>query len=187
MTIIEKNDLLLMIVCYILTCYLTVPRENSITGKTSDLTKNSKPGDLAKHVKSKLNKLRRKPLASKGPQVRHLLCISNIDTHYYFNLFVLGAELLGKSPCILLFQRPLKCLTNKWFRHLKFAKSWLRFPWKKNIKKKKLHSLKFAQWQLGERSKNYLPVYISYLHLFWKMLIFIFRGFWLLIRSVNSP
>ena len=130
---IEKNDLLFMIVCYILTCYLTVPRENSITGKTSDLTKNSKPGDLAKHVKSKLNKLRRKPLASKGPQVRHLLYISNIDTHYYFNLFVLGAELLGKSPCILLFQRPLKCLTYKWFHPLKFAKSWLRFPWKKNF------------------------------------------------------
>lgn len=136
MTIIEKNDLLLMIVCYILTCYLTVPRENSITGKTSDLTKNSKPGDLAKHVKSKLNKLRRKPLASKGPQVRHLLCISNIDTHYYFNLFVLGAELLGKSPCILLFQRPLKCLAYKWFCPLKFAKSWLHFPWKKTLKRK---------------------------------------------------
>nr|XP_022326093.1 transcriptional adapter 1-like [Crassostrea virginica] len=63
------NEFLLAIIsrCQTLSSSL-VPRENSITGKTSDLTKNSKPGDLAKHVKSKLNKLRRKPLASKGPQ-----------------------------------------------------------------------------------------------------------------------
>eukprot|EP00105_Crassostrea_gigas_P032371 XP_011455352.1 PREDICTED: transcriptional adapter 1 [Crassostrea gigas] len=63
------NEFLLAIIsrCQTLSSSL-VPRENSITGKSSELSKNSKPGELAKHVKSKLNKLRRKSQASKGPQ-----------------------------------------------------------------------------------------------------------------------
>jgi hypothetical protein len=55
---------------------LTVPRENSIAGKLSDIPKGSKPADLAKHVKSKLNKLRRRSLASKGTQVSQRSLVS---------------------------------------------------------------------------------------------------------------
>ncbi|XP_048777709.1 transcriptional adapter 1-like [Ostrea edulis] len=63
------NEFLLAIIsrCQTLSSSL-VPRENSIAGKLSDIQKGSKPADLAKHVKSKLNKLRRRSLVSKGTQ-----------------------------------------------------------------------------------------------------------------------
>ncbi|XP_061165149.1 transcriptional adapter 1-like [Saccostrea echinata] len=63
------NEFLLAIIsrCQTLSSSL-VPRENSIAGKVSEISKNPKPGDLAKHVKSKLNKLRRRSVVSKSAQ-----------------------------------------------------------------------------------------------------------------------